>query len=120
MRACCACERAERASAASDALTLLWCLSLARALSARTGSTSRLALGVELRQLLNTMHTDLTDGEVREVALQASGAHGWLVGHAGTSRGFYVLLDGREYVWSEVHSAVQTFCATQFSNIFLG
>ena len=46
-------------------------------------------------------------------------AHGWLVGHASDSRGFYLLLDGRDCTWSEVHQEVQSLCAQHFSNIFL-
>ena len=56
---------------------------------------------------------------MREVALQTAGAHGWLVGHASGARGFYLLLDGRDCSWSEVHQEVQALCTSRFSNIFL-
>lgn len=75
----------------------------------------------EPKHLLNRLHADLTSGEhgVREVALQTAGAHGWLVGHASGARGFYLLLDGRDCSWSEVHQEVQALCTSRFSNIFL-
>ena len=44
---------------------------------------------------------------MREVALQAPGAHGWLVGRAGPSRGFYMLLEGRDGTWAEVQTLEQ-------------
>jgi len=86
----------------------------------RAGLTGRLGLHTEPKQLLNRLHADLT-GEhgVREVALQTAGAHGWLVGQASNSRGLYLLLDGRDCSWSEVHQEVQALCAARFSNIFL-
>ena len=86
----------------------------------RAGLTGRLGLHTEPKHLLNRVHADLV-GEhgVREVALQTAGAHGWLVGQASNSRGFYLLLDGRECSWSEVHQEVQALCATRFANIFL-
>ena len=86
----------------------------------RAGLTGRLGLHNEPKQLLNRLHADLSgEHKVREVALQTAGAHGWLVGHASDSRGFYLLLDGRDCTWSEVHQEVQSLCAQHFSNIFL-
>lgn len=88
----------------------------ARSISA---ATSRMGMAAEPKQLLDRMHADLsTGGPLREVALHA-GAHGWIVGRANTSRGFYLFLDGRDYSWSEVQSEVQALCAAHFGNIFL-
>ena len=87
----------------------------------RAGLTGRLGLHTEPKHLLNRLHADLTEGEhgVREVALQTAGAHGWLVGQANGSRGFYLLLDGLDCSWSEVQQEVNNLCSTRFANIFL-
>ena len=53
------------------------------------------------------------------MALQTAGAHGWLVGHANQSRGFYLLLDGLDCSWNEVHQEVTTLCSTRFAPFFL-
>ena len=84
----------------------------------RTGIHGKLGLTSEARQLLNRLHSDLTTQGVREIALQTPGAHGWLVGHASESRAFYLLLEGRESSWSEVHHEVQSLCHVHFSNIY--
>ena len=55
---------------------------------------------------------------LRYARLQTPGAHGWLVGHASESRAFYLLLEGRECSWSEVHHEVQSLCHVHFSNIY--
>jgi hypothetical protein len=43
----------------------------------------------------------------------------YIVGRGGGSRGLYVVLDGREYAWSEVLQEVQALMQSHFSNIFL-
>ena len=40
-------------------------------------------------------------------------------GRGGSSRGLYMVLDGREYAWSEVLQEVQALMQSHFSNIFL-
>ena len=37
---------------------------------------------------------------------------------ASESRAFYLLLEGRECSWSEVHHEVQSLCHVHFSNIY--
>ena len=86
----------------------------------RAGLTGRLGLHTEPKMLLNRVHADLM-GEhgVREVALQTAGAHGWLVGHAAGTRGFYLLLDGKDCSWGEVYAEVLNLVNTRFPSIFL-
>ena len=84
----------------------------------KSGLTGKLGLMPEARRLLNRLHADLAEEGVREIALQTGGAHGWLVGHASASRAFYLLLDGRECSWSEVHHEVQALCHAHFANIY--
>lgn len=84
----------------------------------RAGPAGRLGLSYALNVLLNRLHSDLAEGEVREVALR-SGSDGWLVGRASGSRVFFLLFDAKYTTLAEVNNEVQSLSAMHFSSIFL-
>eukprot|EP00900_Chrysochromulina_parva_P020345 jgi/Chrpa1/2944/Chrysochromulina_OHIO_Genome00002271-RA len=99
-------------------------LALKSSMRAAKAGAQRMGLGAEVKLLLDRVHTDVAGGglsgggRLKEVVLHA-GPAGWIVGRGGGSRGLYVVLDGREYAWSEVLQEVQALMQSHFSNIFL-
>ena len=99
-------------------------LALKSSMRAAKAGAQRMDLAAEMKLLLDRVHTDIAGGglsggcRLKEVVLHA-GPAGWIVGRGGSSRGLYMVLDGREYAWSEVLQEVQALMQSHFSNIFL-
>lgn len=79
-----------------------------------------MGLAPEVKVALERMHADLSaSSPVTEVTLHA-GSHGWIFGRKSGARGLYLLLDGREYAWSEVqHEVAALLNGPHFSSVFL-
>ena len=70
------------------------------------------------RRSCRRLHSDLAEGELREVALKTN-SDGWVVGRLVGSREFYLLFDSKQANLTEVAQEVQALSTLHFSNIFI-